>query len=70
MDGTIAWMINGGERDLPREERLQRWHRRALDDARLRDERGARGPRLAMPAWFAGRRGAPDPDLTLDCCAA
>ena len=69
MDGTIAWMISGGERDLPREERMQRWHRRALEDARGREERGARGPRLAMPTWFASMRGTPA-EPALDCCAA
>lgn len=70
MDGTIAWMISGGERDLPREERLQRSHRRALEDARARDDRPARGPRLALPAWFAELRQPRMAEPVADCCAA
>ena len=70
MDGTIAWMISGGERDIPRDEGLRRWHRRAIAEARDRDERTARGPRLALPGWIDGLRRASRPDAALDCCPA
>jgi hypothetical protein len=73
MDRTISWMIAGGDRDLPREEQLQRWHRQAIAAAEERDREARpsrRGPRLALPGWLTGwtvDRSAP---TALDCCAA